>query len=295
MAGIVWLLFYDVDAPVLLQIGVYSIALFICCMACHGELARLKPHPKYLTSYFLAIAAGGALGGILVGVVAPLVFAFFLELHLGLLACCALVLLAVRLAPRSALYSGRPRWAWGTIAVGFVALAGALGLQAIQSTDSTIARSRNFYGTLRVYEAGIGTPDETRELLNGGILHGRQYMAADKRRFPTTYYTPPSGIGRTLEAFPRTSGLRVGLVGLGVGTLATYSTPGDYFRMYEINPDVVLMAAEYFTFLDDSEARWDIVLGDARLSMEREAPQAFDVLVLDAFSSDAVPVHLLTV
>ena len=202
MAGIVWLLFYDVDASAVLQIGVYSIALFICCMALHGELARLKPHPRYLTSYFLGIAAGGVLGGVLVGVVAPLVFDLFFELHLGLLACCALVLFAISRDKRSALYRGGPRWAWGTIGVSYVGLVVALGVHASQSTSFTMASSRSFYGVLRTYEEGIGTDSEMRSLVDGRILHGLQYTASNKRRFPTTYYAPASGIGRTFEAFP---------------------------------------------------------------------------------------------
>ena len=295
MAGIVFLLFYDVDASAPLQIGVYSVALFICCMACHGELARLKPHPRYLTSYFLGIAAGGALGGVLVGVVAPLVFDLFFELHLGLLACCALVLLAIGTDRQSLLFGVRPRWAWGTIGVGYVVLTVALGVHASQSTSFTLASSRNFYGVLRVYEESVGTTDATHSLLHGRVLHGLQYTDSTRRRFPTTYYTPTSGIGRTLEAFPRSSELRVGVVGLGVGTLATYGLPGGYMRFYEIDPDVLRIAKDYFTYLSDSEARVEVVLGDARLSMEREAPQEFDILVLDAFSSDAIPVHLLTI
>ena len=294
MAGVVWMLFYGVDAPVLLQIGVHSIALFICCMACHGELARLKPHPRYLTSYFLGIAAGGALGGVLVGVVAPLVFDLFLELHLGLMACCALVLLAIGTDKGSALYGGRPRWAWRTIGVSYVMLATALSLHVSQSTSVTIARSRNFYGVLRVYGDAMGTDLETHTLQNGRILHGVQFMAPDLRRLPTTYFTAPSGVGLAFRAFPRWSERRIGVVGLGVGTLATYSLPGDYIRIYEINSDVLRMATDHFTYLADSEARVEVVLGDARLSMEREAPQRFDILVLDAFTSDAIPVHLLT-
>ena len=190
-------------------------------------------------------------------------------------------------------YVGREGWAWGVIGVSYVGLAVALGTQASQSTSFAIASSRSFYGVLRTYEEEIGTDSETLALLDGRIVHGLQYTDSNKRRFPTTYYAPPSGIGRTFEAFPG-SELRVGLVGLGVGTLATYGLPGGYMRIYEINPDVLRMATDYFTFLDDSEAQVEVVLGDARLSMERETPQEFDILVLDAFSSDAIPVHLLT-
>ena len=230
----------------------------------------------------------------LVGVVAPRVFDLFFELHVGLLACCVLVLFAISRDKRSALHGGRPLWAWGTIGVGYVVLSVALTVHVSQSTDLTIVRSRNFYGILRVYEEGTGTPSEIRSLLDGRILHGLQYTAPNRRRFPTTYFTTPSGIGRTFEAFPRSSERRVGVVGLGVGTLATYGLPGDYMRIYEINPEVLRIATDYFTFLDDSEAGVEVVLGDARLSMEREASQEFDILVLDAFSSDAMPVHLLT-
>jgi len=294
MAGIVGMLFLHVYVSVLLQIAVYSIALFICCMTCHGELARLRPHPKYLTGYYLMIAAGGVLGGVLVGLVAPHVFNLFLELHLGLLACCALVLLAIGVDQRSVLYGGRPRWAWGMIGISYVMLALTLSIHVSLSTRSTIARSRNFYGVLRVFGERIDTPLEIRSLQNGGTYHGVQYMAPNRRPFPTTYYTPISGMGLTFESFPRWSERRIGVVGLGVGTVATYGLKGDYMRIYEINPDVVRMATEHFTYLADSEARVEVVLGDARLALEREAPQAFDILVLDAFTSDAVPVHLLT-
>jgi len=171
-----------------------------------------------------------------------------------------------------------------------------------------VAKKRNFYGVLRVYDFDVGSYDATRELLHGMISHGQQFMHPERRSWPTSYYGRYSGIGFTLEGHPlRTAdkagdnpaqGLKVGVIGLGVGTLATYARPGDNFRMYEINPEVETLAREYFTFLEDAAAPVDVILGDGRISLERElkenGPQGFDVLVVDAFSGDSIPVHLLT-
>jgi len=154
--------------------------------------------------------------------------------------------------------------------------------------------TRNFYGTLRVMDIGAdGEDDAVRRLMHGVIMHGEQYRALARRREATTYYGPTSGIGRAIEALDGAR-LRVGVVGLGTGTLALYGRPGDVYRFYEINPQVVTVAASEFTFLADSQARIEHVLGDARLSMEREPAQNYDLLAIDAFSSDAIPVHLIT-
>jgi SAM-dependent methyltransferase len=158
----------------------------------------------------------------------------------------------------------------------------------------TRVMTRNFYGTLRVKDIGAeGENDAVRRLVHGVIMHGEQYRAAGRRNEPTTYYGATSGIGRALKALEG-SALRVGVVGLGTGTLALYGRPGDVYRFYEINPQVVTVAEREFTFLADSGAKIEHVLGDARLSMEREPPQEYDVLVVDAFSSDSIPVHLIT-
>jgi SAM-dependent methyltransferase len=154
------------------------------------------------------------------------------------------------------------------------------------------ALTRNFYATLRVKDTGTGD-EAMRRLIHGVIMHGEQYLAESKRRTPTTYYSPTSGVGRALKALESPE-LRVGVVGLGTGTLAAYGRPGNVFRFYEINPQVVDIARQHFTFLGDSPARIEIELGDARLTMEREAPQRYDLLAIDAFSSDSIPVHLLT-
>ena len=133
-----------------------------------------------------------------------------------------------------------------------------------------------------------------RTMLHGQIIHGRQLLAADKTMQPTTYYSPEGGAGRALQIKAGSGPLRVGVVGLGVGTLAGYGRKGDYYRLYEIDPLVIDVAREHFSFLSQTAAQTEIVLGDARLQLDIEAPQQFDVLVVDAFSGDSVPIHLLT-
>jgi hypothetical protein len=161
--------------------------------------------------------------------------------------------------------------------------------------ERTLVATRNFYGVLRVQLYGAEELTYRRSLIHGTIVHGTQYLAPPLRREPTSYYTRTSGIGRLLELLhPSLTPLKVGVIGLGAGTLATYGAKGDVFRFYDINPDVVRIARRDFSFLEDSDATIEIVLGDARLSLEREPDQKFDVLAIDAFSSDAIPVHLIT-
>ena len=269
-----------------LQIGVFCVGLFIACMFCHGELAQLKPAPRYLTRFYLMISLGGAIGSALVGIVAPLVLNAHFELAFGLVLTAGLLLWQVRET---------------IIVMRFLALAASLtatgcaiwGVQEFY--DGTIMSARNFYGVLRVQEAGAGTDNEHRSLIHGTIMHGNQYLSPVFRRQPSTYYTTTSGIGRVLESLnPRTEPLKVGIIGLGTGTIATYGGKGDVYRFYDINPAVPGIAHRYFTYLDDSDAHVEIALGDARLNLEREQPQRFDVLAIDAFSSDAIPVHLIT-
>jgi SAM-dependent methyltransferase len=269
-----------------IQIGVFCAGLFLACMFCHGELVRLKPAPKYLTRFYLMISLGGALGSALVGIVAPLVLPAYFELAGGLVLTALLLLWQAR----------RGHVVFSALAVAAVLATIGCTIWSIREFyESTIVATRNFYGVLRVQELGRNDARHRRSLIHGTILHGTQYLSPELLRRPTTYYTSTSGIGRLLEALhPSLKPLKVGVIGLGAGTLATYGAKGDVFRFYDINPDVLAIARRDFTFLRDSDATIELPLGDARLSLEREPTQNFDVLVIDAFSSDAIPVHLIT-
>ncbi|MBV6516449.1 MAG: Polyamine aminopropyltransferase [Planctomycetes bacterium] len=275
------------------QLLAYGGGLLSCCYVCHGELYRLRPEPSRLTGYYLAISVGGALGGIFVGLVAPLVFRVYLEMYAGMAACVLLAMFCVARDSFGHLLAGNRLQV--SLACAVAVLAAALLLMDHQrsATQRAVASERNFYGVLRVDEFYEGTGYHQYSLYHGIIEHGFQYRLPERRREPSTYYGENSGVALALmhlSGKPR----KVGLVGLGTGTLATYGRPGDQFRFYEINPAVIELAQSHFTFLKDSAAEIDLVLGDARLSLEREEPQSFDLLALDAFSSDSIPVHLLT-
>lgn len=267
-------------------IPVFMGGLFVCCMFCHGELARLKPHSRHLTAYYLSISLGGALGGLFVGALAPRIFRGFFELPVGILACALLGLAAYRRMPKL-LYAG-----WGAL---IIALGVNLWIAERDVVKDARVMVRNFYGVLKVTHEGelAQDPFATRTLVNGTITHGLQFLAPDLRRLPTTYYGPQSGVGLAIRGTRRMT-QRVGVIGLGTGTLASYGQPGDNYRFYDINPLVVDVARKEFTYLADCPCKVVVALGDARLSLEREASQQFDVLAVDAFSSDSIPVHLLT-
>ncbi|MEO6927604.1 MAG: fused MFS/spermidine synthase [Casimicrobiaceae bacterium] len=286
LGAMAWTLADDrVTHELALQFGVFCAGLFIACMFCHGELASLKPAPRHLTRFYLLVALGGAVGSTLVGIVAPLILPASFELGFGLAACAFLLALRTRGTPAI----------FGTLAgAALVMTIGAEGYAIHTFYASTIYATRNFYGVLRVQETGSG-PTLRRLLVHGTILHGNQYLSPPLAREPSTYYTRTSGIGLLLETMnPSLTPLKVGVIGLGAGTLAVYGAKGDVFRIYDINPAVIRIAHQYFTYLADSDATIETPLGDARLNLEREPSQQFDVLAIDAFSSDAIPVHLIT-
>ena len=406
--AICWALFQGTNLTLYKQVAIYAGGLFCCCMVCHGELYRLRPDPRYLTGFYLLIAAGGALGGFFVAVLAPLLFKDYYELNWGLWICGLLFVLVsatercqregarspldaavsadkgktkaakspstsdgptleLENAPRhsvSALLGFLVRWdewhwlacilpfaifagldwfiaefgrevpglskthllavrigLWGMLVLvagewvvrkryktfqhwralacvwltlGLAALGITLWMQMLKSGSEVVARSRNFYGVLTVYEYRKEQPKEHHFVLqHGRITHGLQFVDAQQASWPTSYYGEESGIGLALKSLP-TGHRRLGLVGLGTGTLASYAQPGDYVRIYEINPEVKRLATSRFSYLSNCAGKAEVALGDARLSMEREPPQQFDLLALDAFSSDAIPVHLLT-
>jgi SAM-dependent methyltransferase len=264
------------------EILTFSAALFLWCMFCHGELARTKPERRQdLTFFYLMLAFGGALGGVFVGGIAPNVFSSYLELPIGITAS---VLLALPLIYR---ITSRARLA----RLGVVALAAFIIAVRFQAGSGDIVHLRNFYGALQVTDTGTGSA-AFRSLYNGRTLHGVEFLSPTRNRLPTTYYGPESGAGRVLSREGKSR--RIGIVGLGAGTLATYGRDGDSFRFYEINPAVIRIATHEYHFLDTSSARTEVVTGDGRLALEKEPSASFDAIILDAFSDDSIPVHLLT-
>ena len=355
------------------EVGFFCAAIFILFMVCHGELAGRRPSPAYLTSFYLMVSLGGAIGGLLIGFAAPylfnavyelqvivtltsLLFVYLLWIARGKYADAPVPAAQMRAKVVLALWTallvsyaifrivstiGQGTIGQGTIGqgtydapvvfcltgmaaayfawfggksrsagrflnarfAGFAIAAGlslGLGTYLAKNTWLSINRSRvvarNFYGSLQVYDwpGATGTQGPVRILRHGTIDHGKQFLWERNRLRPTTYFTGNSGIGLAIHALQRQGPMRVGIVGLGAGTIAAYGRPVDNYRYYEINPLVLRVAATEFSFLRDCAARHDVLLGDARLVLERQTGQHFDLLVVDAFSGDAIPVHLLT-
>ncbi|MCB1224284.1 MAG: fused MFS/spermidine synthase [Verrucomicrobiales bacterium] len=287
----------EADMGFRMELAVSFGAVFFGCMLCHGELVRLKPAASRLTEFYLVMSAGGALGGLLVSQLATRLFDRYLEWPLALM---ALLLLAVLVAARPAfgLKSTQARWA---VPVALLALGGygvwRMALQALED-DERIVRARNFYGAISVYEGyDDATEQPYRYLYYGGIIHGLQNLGDGYRTEPVSYYGRHTGIGRALRTLEGKTDARVGVIGMGTASAVVYGQSGQHWTFYEINPQIYEVAREYFTYLDDFEARGgelEVVMGDARLALERAPSQQFDVLLLDAFSGDSVPVHLLT-
>lgn len=296
LAGMVYRLRSDEFLSELPQtIALYCAGFFVCCMVCHGELAALKPHPRHLTAFYLMISVGGALGGVFVGVIAPAAFAGNYELPIGIALCVLLAAAALYYSPSSPMRSGRSMLAWCVVAAFAAGICGyCINIVREWGVGSRVV-ARNFYGGLRVSDEG--DPSETgssRKLRHGEINHGEQYLHPSRKLEPTTYYCPGSGVGMAIEALRPRGPLRIGVIGLGAGGLAAYGRDGDYFRFYEINPLILKLATTEFTYTRETPARVEYVMGDARLSLEREPSQQFDLLVVDAFSGDSIPIHLLT-
>jgi SAM-dependent methyltransferase len=274
------------STPIERATAIYVVSLFAICWFCHSELYRRRPSAARLTSFYFLVAAGGAIGAVMVGIVAPMVLPGSYELAFGLCAAAVLGMLAMW-------NSGWvPRAVWFTTA-GF--LAAVVVTQVKNDRVNTIVRVRNFYGTLQVTQiedAGWHAP--IRTLYHGVITHGRQIFREDLRGAATTYYGHKTAVGYALDLCCDGRPRRIGVIGLGSGTLAVYGQPGDTIRFYDINPAVPSIARNTFTYLRDSKATIEIAIGDARVSLAQEPPQRFDVLAIDAFSGDAIPVHLIT-
>ena len=281
----------DFQFDLIVQTSVFCVGLFVVCMMCHGELVLSKPAAQHLTRFYLLLSIGGAIGALMVSVVAPLLFATYLE------TAVALLFAAVLFVPVAQATQPLLQWLAVLLAIGVVGT-GAWFVKL--EHNNAIEVSRNFYGVLKVKSYDdIGNENYLLRLVHGAILHGEQYPHEKWRYQPTTYYTPTSGFGRAVNAAremaPRTNDKqRIGMIGLGVGTVGAYCREGDICRIYEINTEVERLARKHFTYLADSLARPEVIIGDARLSLEREAGNHFNVLAVDAFSGDSIPMHLIT-
>ncbi len=281
---------------VLYSIPMLCAALFVGCMALHGEMACMKPEPQRLTTFYLSLSAGGVLGGALVALVAPRVFET-MEEYVSILVICPFALIAALLRGRHAWK--RPGLAFGGVALFLVASLGVAGYGVYEFRDElrgSVLLRRNFYGTAQVYTA-TDTDFPALVLSHGITIHGLQFQAYNLRDKPTTYYSKHSGIGLTYSVLSAQGPIKMGVVGLGTGTLAAYGRPGDEIRYYEIDPKIIRISGlrpEKFFYLKESKAKVSVVEGDARLMLAAEPDQQFDILVVDAFSSDAIPTHLLT-
>jgi len=260
----------------------YAAGLFVSCMFCHGELTRLKPGPRHLTTFYLMVSVGGAIGALLVGIIAPNVLSGYYELGITLTVCAVL------------LYYRMIAGQWWVAAVSLAVVVATAMFTALNISSylaDTRVNVRNFYGVVRTRD--YQSPVPFRVMLHGAINHGGQLLEPKWRNRPTSYFAPTSGYGRAFASLPA-GPRRVGVIGLGAGAIAAYSRKGDTFRFYEIDPQVAAVAVTEFAFLRDSEAQTDVILGDGRLSLEREPAQNYDLLAIDAFSGDSIPMHLVT-
>ena len=274
---------YEVSSLTLrVAVPLYFSGMFVACMVCHGELARLKPDPRHLTRFYLMVSVGGALGAVLVAIAAPLLLHGYFELGI------ALVVLSALLPQRLT--------GWARLA-GFAAVAATVWFVVRGANDySSDVRvmERDFYGVVRTRDRPEPVP--YRAMYHGAIMHGGQLLGEAYRNTPADYFGPTSGYGRVFAALreedarPR----NIGVIGLGAGVIASYGRPGDSMVFYEISPRVIDIAKTEFTFLRDTAAKTAVVLGDGRLSLERESPRGYDVLGIDAFSGDSIPMHLIT-
>jgi len=274
------------------EICLFCSAMFVCSMVCHGELSRTKPHPRYLTSFYLCLSLGGALGGLCVGMIAPTLFDTYAEFPIGWWCAGACIVVSLLRQYWTQLSQG---WKVGGVLLTVCGLT-LYAMHWLRFMEDSVRAydhvSRNFYGRLSILNAGEGV-NRYRKMVHGGITHGQQFLDDAFRREPASYYCRESGVGQVfLQPVQRPR--RVAIVGVGAGTLASYGRPNDDFHLFEINPQVIELARKKFTYLEDSEAHLHVHLGDARLMLERLDDHLYDIIVLDAFSSDAIPVHLVT-
>lgn len=299
LGAMAWVKFVDSgNAKIKIAVPIYLAGLFVCCMVCHGELSKRKPPTRFLTLFFLLVSAGGVVGGFFVAIVAPHIFDTYAELPLLMVFCAALAAIMVWSAS-----GARGMFPKLLIRIALPAFAVALGSYLFVKENKAKAEDhlwvRNFYGALRVQDESMepaedGTVQKARSLLHGTIEHGAQMLDPRFRGEPTSYYVRTSGLGLAEEFTEIRVHKRVAIIGLGAGVGASYCRPEDFYRYYEINPQVEPIARGQFTFLNDCHGDIKVLLGDARLTLESQTPQNYDIIAVDAFSGDAIPVHLMT-
>jgi hypothetical protein len=287
LAGLAYMLAkVDVSLPASIGIAFFLVEMFFACLHCHVEAYALRPREaRDLTAFYLLFAAGGAIGSFLIGIASPLLFSSNYDVAITFFATALVALLAAWQEN----WSQRILWSAGAAMLMYLLVM----LHTAYRRD-TIFAARNFYASLRVKQAYDAHQHWVRTLTNGAIQHGTQIFEPGLRTTPTTYYAEDSGVGLALRYCCQDRARNVGIIGLGVGTIGAYGKQGDRMRFYEINPAVEPIAQHLFTYLRDSGAQISFADGDGRAALVREAPQHFDVLVIDAFSGDAIPLHLLT-
>lgn len=299
---ITWVSRHVNPMPFPVQVAALLGVLFSGCMICHGELVSIRPAARHLTAFYLAVAGGGGIGGVAVALAAPLLLDRLWEFQFFTLLPLVLLMIAIGRDRRSRLHRGFWRLGWAALAATLCVSTYELVRPPESDGSTEVARTRNFYGVLTVLDDAPDQEPQLRRLRNGQILHGAQFVDPQHQRDVTTYYGEGSGVEVAIDQHPKRDAhqsLTIGVIGLGAGTIAALGRPGDNVHFFEINPAAVDFARRYFTYLNDAEARIDITLGDARLSLERELRDpahrhSYDVLAIDAFSGDAIPVHLLT-
>jgi MFS family permease len=287
---------YASTMNIYLALPLFCILLFVACMFCHGELAALRPDSQYITQFYLCLSIGGAAGGLMVGLLAPLVFNTFAELPLALISCGLLTIFVMWKAPSLGI-TAKANKAFMGCAIALTCSMSWLLWQESKTSEETLLQHRDFYGTLRVAESDKNmTPESVRDLYHGVISHGWQHTYEPLRSKPVSYFGPDTGIAKTITFYQQDEpSIRIGILGLGIGILTAYGREADSFRIYELVPAVIDIAKKYFWYLTTSKSKIDYLVGDGRLSLEREPSNQFHMLSVDAFSSDSIPMHLMTV
>jgi len=285
------LYFFSSLFPLVVQLLLYSFVLFSVCMVCHGELVRLKPEKENLTAYYLAMSVGGVVGGVFVSLIAPTLFDQFIEFPLVVWGC--FVVGAVLSWHSLQFLRTKILWCALSIALFFGGLFVFVN-SLYQQYD--IATGRNFYGQLAVKDIKINNLNE-RRLVDGTTSHGTQSLDSKLSKTPLSYYRVNTGVAVAIKALQQRESLNVSIIGLGAGTLAAYGRTNDNYHFLELNPMVSEFAHQYFTYIENSNAEIKVSIGDGRQLLSNNqlfSDDDLDLLVVDAFSSDAIPTHLLT-